>query len=103
MKQKEGETLIIRVDFKKDLKHLQNPSSKEVAVVNVPEMNFLVVDGAGNPNTAQEFKDGAEALYAVSYVLEFMIKKGKAAIDYGVMPLKGLWWADYMSQLSVQT
>jgi len=93
---------MIRVDLKKDLKHLYNPSSKEVSVVDVPEMNFLMVDGAGNPNTAQEYKDVVEALYAVSYALKFMIKKGEAAIDYGVMALEGLWWADDMSQFSVE-
>ena len=93
---------MIRVDLKKDLKHLYNPSSKEVSVVDVPEMNFLMVDGAGNPNTAQEYKDVVEALYAVSYAFKFMIKKGEAAIDYGVMALEGLWWADDMSQFSVE-
>ncbi len=91
-----------RVDLKKDLKHLYNPSPKEVAVVDVPEMNFLMVDGAGNPNTAQEYKDAVEALYSVSYALKFMIKKGETAIDYGVMPLEGLWWADDMTQFSVE-
>jgi len=65
-------------------------------------MNFLMVDGAGNPNTAQEYKDSVEALYSVSYALKFMIKKGEAAVDYGVMPLEGLWWADDMTQFSVE-
>ena len=65
-------------------------------------MNFLMVDGAGNPNTAQEYKDAVEALYSVSYTLKFMIKKGETAIDYGVMPLEGLWWADDMTQFSVE-
>ena len=27
-----------------------------------------------------------------------MIKKGASGIDYGVLPLEGLWWADDMSQ-----
>ncbi len=91
---------MIKIDLKKDLKHLYNPSPKEVAVVDVSEMKFLMVDGAGNPNTAQEYKDAVEALYAISYALKFMIKKGEAAMDYGVMPLEGLWWADDMSQFS---
>lgn len=29
-----------------------------------------------------------------------MVKKGAPAIDYGVMPLEGLWWADDMSKFS---
>ena len=92
----------MKVDFRKELKHLYNPSSKEATIVDVPEMNFLMVDGAGNPNTAQEYKDAVEALYGVSYALKFMVKKGEAAVDYGVMPLEGLWWADDMTQFSVE-
>ena len=91
-----------KIDFKKELKHLYNPSPKEVVVVDVPEMHFLMVNGAGNPNTAQEYKDAVEALYSVSYALKFMIKKGEAAVDYGVMPLEGLWWADDMTQFRVE-
>jgi hypothetical protein len=64
-----------KIDFKKDLKHLYNPPAKEVVIVDVPQMNFLMVDGAGNPNTSQEFIDAIEALYGVSYALKFMIKK----------------------------
>ncbi len=92
----------MKIDFKKELKHLYNPSVKEVVVVDVPQMNFLMIDGAGNPNTSQEYKEAVEALYAVSYALKFMIKKGDTAIDYGVMPLEGLWWADDMTKFSVE-
>ena len=91
-----------KIDFKKEFKHLYNPSSKEPAIVDVPEMNFLMVDGEGDPNTAQEYKDAVEALYSVSYALKFMIKKSEVAVDYGVMPLEGLWWADDMAQFSVE-
>ncbi len=91
-----------KIDFKKEFKHLYNPSSKEPAIVDVPEMNFLMVDGEGDPNTAQEYKDAVEALYSVSYALKFMIKKSEVAVDYGVMPLEGLWWADDMTQFSVE-
>jgi len=92
----------MKVDFKKELKHLYNPSSKEATIVDVPGMNFLMVDGAGNPNTAQAYKDAVEALYAMSYALKFMVKRGEAAVDYSVMPLEGLWWADDMTQFSVE-
>ena len=90
-----------KIDFKKELKHLYKPSAKEVAIIDVPEMNFLMIDGVGDPNTAQEYKDAVEALYAVSYALKFMIKKGEKAIDYGVMPLEGFWWVDDMTQFSM--
>lgn len=85
------------IDYKKQLKHLYQPSQKEVEVVDVPEMNFLMVDGKGDPNNSLEYAEAVEVLFQVSYALKFMVKKGPLAIDYGVMPLEGLWWAEDMS------
>ena len=47
-------------------------------------------------NTPPEFANAVEALFGVSYALKFMAKKGALAIDYPVMPLEALWWADDM-------
>jgi hypothetical protein len=88
------------INFKKELKHLYQASSKEVVVVDVPPMNFLIVDGEGDPNTSQAFSDAIGALFAVAYTVKFMIKRGPLAIDYGVMPLEGLWWADDMTKFT---
>ena len=49
-----------KVDFKKSLKHLYTPNSKDFQVVDVPTMNYLMIDGHGNPNTAQAYKDAVE-------------------------------------------
>ena len=38
-------------------------------------MNFLMIDGSGDPNTSQEYKDAIEALFSLSYTLKFIIKK----------------------------
>ena len=89
-----------KIDLKKELKHLYTPSAKEVSIVDVPPMNFLMIDGQGDPNTAQAYQEAIEALFSVSYTLKFMIKKGAQAIDYGVMPLEGLWWAEEMTRFS---
>lgn len=86
-----------KIDYKKQLKHLFAPSAEKVEIVDVPQMNFLMVDGKGDPNTAKSFSDAIEALYPLSYTLKFMVKKGKKGIDYGVLPLEALWWADDMS------
>jgi hypothetical protein len=88
------------IDYKKQLKHLYGPSAAKIEIVDVPPMNFLMVDGAGDPNTSKSFGDAIEALYPLSYTLKFMVKKGKTAVDYGVMPLEALWWADDMSAFS---
>ena len=91
----------MKVDLRKELKHLYAPSAKEVLAVNVPKMNFLMIYGMGDPNTSQEYKDAVEALFSLSYAIKFMIKKEKS-IDYAVMPLEGLWWVDDMTRFSVE-
>jgi len=83
-----------KIDYLKTLKHLYGPSAKKVEIVDVPEMNFLMVDGEGDPNTSQAFKDAVEVLFSLSYTLKFMVKKGEMGIDYGVLPLQALWWSD---------
>jgi hypothetical protein len=89
-----------KIDLKKVLGDLYRPSAKEVGLVDVPTMNFLMVDGEGDPNTATAYAEAIEALFAMSYTLKFAVKKGDLAIDYGVMPLEGLWWADDMSSFA---
>ncbi len=86
--------MVQKIDFKKELKELYSPSAKEVTVVDVPEMNFLMIDGKGDPNKGPQFQKAVDALYAVSFTLKFMLKQGEAGRDYVVMPLEGLWWAD---------
>ncbi len=90
-----------KIDYKKELKHLYSPPDGKVVMVDVPRMNFLMVDGVGNPNAAKGFQDAVELLYGVSYALKFMIKKEKLAVDYTVMPFEGLWWTDDMSEFSM--
>lgn len=80
-------------DFKKELKALYNPSSKDFSVIEVPPLNYLMIDGEGDPNTAQAYKDAVEALFGVSYAIKFAIRE-RDGVDYGVMPLEGIWWSD---------
>lgn len=89
------------IDYKKTLKHLYQPTAKDVVEVVVPSMNFLMVDGAGDPNTSLGYQQAVEALYSVAYAIKFSVKRGPMALDYGVMPLEGLWWSDDMATFSV--
>jgi len=92
-----------KIDYKKELKHLYFPPAREVVEVDVPGMNFIMVDGKGDPNTSQEFQDAIEALYGISFTAKFMIKKeGEEEVDYVVPPLEGLWWAEDMARFSVE-
>ncbi len=82
-----------KLDLRKQLKHVYEPTSKEFAFVDVPPMQFLMVDGSGDPNTSQVFQDASQALYGMAYTLKFASKKD-LGIDYTVMALEGLWWSE---------
>ncbi|WP_129646853.1 GyrI-like domain-containing protein [Peristeroidobacter agariperforans] len=90
-----------KIDYKKELKHLYAASAKQPALVDVPTLRYLRIDGAGDPNTASAYREAVESLFSLAYTIKFAIKKGEAAIDYAVMPLEGLWWMDDMTQFSV--
>lgn len=81
-----------KIDLKKELKHLYLPSAKEVVLLDVPRMNFIMIDGQGDPNTSQTFKEAVNALYGLAYSVKFALKKQGIEPDYTVMPLEGLWW-----------
>lgn len=86
-----------KLDYKKEFKDLYLPKS-EPTLIDVPKMNFIMVDGKGNPNHEEgEYKSALELLYALSYAIK-MSKKGTYNIDgyfeYVVPPLEGLWWLE---------
>lgn len=83
-----------KLDLKKQWKELYGTKAGVIVAVDVPPLRYLMVDGAGDPNTSKAFQEAIEALYSLSYTLKFSLKKSPRAIDYGVMPLEGLWWAD---------
>ena len=89
-----------KLDLKKQYKTLYRPATGVVSVVDVPDFNFLMIDGHGDPNSAPAYAVAVQALYALAYTLKFTLKKGPAAIDYPVMPLEGLWWVPDMSLFS---
>lgn len=91
--------MLTKIDLKKELKHLYAPSSRRVAIVDVPAFNFIMIDGrmqpGETPETSQSFHDAMMALYGVSFTLKFMSKLRKHdPIDYTVMAVEGLWWTD---------
>ena len=90
-----------KIDFKKEFKALYRPSSKAFQLVDVTAMQFLMVDGHGDPNTAEEYQEAVEALYAVAYKIKFASKK-ELDKDYVVPPLEGLWWAADMDSFTVK-
>ena len=90
-----------KIDLKKELKAFYNPTAKDVTVIDIPKMNFIMVDGQGAPESPQ-FSQSIEALYPIAYTIKFDKKKA-AGIDYGVMALEGLFWADDMKVFMPET
>ena len=88
-----------KVNFRKELRHLYQPK-RTFVVVDVPPMQFLMIDGHGDPNVAPAYQAAVEALYAVAYKLKFTSKK-ELDRDYVVPPLEGLWWAEDMDTFTV--
>ena len=80
------------IDLKKTLKSYYTASAANPSIIDVPPMNGLMVDGMGDPN-GPAFQEAVGSLYSVAYTLKFAFKKDKA-VDYPVMALEGLWWAD---------
>ena len=87
-----------KTDFKKTLAAYQAPRG-EFRIVDVPDMQYLMIDGHGDPNTSPAFSDAVEALYPLAYKLKFASKRDLGR-DYVVPPLEGLWWADDMDSFT---
>ena len=84
------------LNLKEQYKSLYVPSAKKAALVQVPKLQFAMIDGAiekgKGPGTSPGFAEATQALYGISYTLKFTQKKRKTnAIDYPVMALEGLW------------
>jgi hypothetical protein len=87
------------LDLRKELKYLYMPSARKVEIVQVPRLQFTMIDGAmqqgEEPGSSGGFQESLQALYGISYTLKFMLKKRKTrAVDYPVMALEGLWWVE---------
>ncbi|MBF6349744.1 MULTISPECIES: GyrI-like domain-containing protein [Nocardia] len=87
-----------KLDFKRTLDAYQAERGR-FRVVEVPDLQYLMIDGHGDPNTAPEFTAAVESLYPVAYKLKFASKRGLGR-DYVVMPLEGLWWAEDMDSFT---
>jgi hypothetical protein len=87
------------LDLKKQYKGLYQPSAKKPVLVDVPDLQFAMIDGyiekGSEPGKSPNFAEATQALYSLSYTLKFTLKKRKVdPIDYPVMALEGLWWVE---------
>jgi hypothetical protein len=92
-------------DYKKEYKELYLPKAKPM-IVDVPEMQFIGVEGRGNPNDENgEYQKAIPVLYSVQYTIK-MSKMGNnipdGYFDYVVPPLEGFWWLDNNADFSLE-
>lgn len=85
-----------KLDYKKEYRDLYLPKQKPM-LIDVPNITYVTVDGHGDPNTSNEYKEALELLYGISFTIK-MSKMTDDKIDgyfeYVVPPLEGLWWLD---------
>ena len=82
------------VGARKRLRQLYLPSDKVFALVDVPDMQFVMIDGAGNPQS-EIYAHAMRWLFSVVYPIKRIAKErmGKHFVE---PPMEGLWWADDM-------
>ena len=83
-----------KFEWRKHSKELYLP--KKPTKIEAPAMKYFTIEGSGNPNDEQ-FRERVETLYAVSYAIRMMPKKGftpEGYFVYTVFPLEGVWDLD---------
>lgn len=86
-----------KLDYKKEFKELYSPKAKP-SIIEVPSMQFIMVEGAGDPNLEDgEYARAMEILYGLSWTIKMSKMSGwqpQDYFEYVVAPLEGLWWID---------
>lgn len=89
---------MVAIDPKKTL-DAYRAKRGEFRIVEVPPMRYLMIDGAGDPNTSPAYRDAVSALFPVAYALKFA-SRSELGVDTVVMPLEGLWHAPDMESFT---
>jgi len=82
-----------KIDLRHNSENLYNTSTEQSTFVNVPSMNFIMIDGEGNPHSSNEYHTAVDALTEVAYILNLTSRKN-LQIDYPAMPVEILWWKE---------
>lgn len=90
-----------KLDLRKKYKSLYSPASKDFTFIEIPALQYLMIDGHGDPAIVQDYVDAVQTLYSLTYTLKFHLKKTQG-IDYTVMGLEGLWWMSDMREFSLE-
>ena len=86
-----------KLDYKKAFPDLYAPKQAP-ALVEVPPMTFIMVDGKGDPNEeGGSYQQAVGLLYGLTFAIKMSRKSGDAPegyFEYVVPPLEGLWWSE---------
>ena len=80
-----------KLEYKKQFKDLYVPKKKPV-IITVPSINFISINGSGDPN-GEQFAYATSALYSFSYAVKMSYKSDNVPTnyyDYTVFPLEGV-------------
>ena len=88
----------MKVDLKNQIPTYSAPHDAFEVVV-VPPLQYLMIDGNGDPNVSAAYRDALATLYPVAYKLKFL-SRNDLDRDYTVMPLEALWWAADMASFT---
>ncbi|WP_136193079.1 GyrI-like domain-containing protein [Actinomyces procaprae] len=84
-------------DYKKEYKEFYAPPRRP-GIVTVPVMNFIAVQGSGDPNREDgEYQQAMSLLYAIAFTIKMSKRSGhlmEGYFDYVVPPLEGFWWQE---------
>jgi hypothetical protein len=83
----------MKYEWKKIEKDLYLPKERPT-LITIKPMPFFVIEGKGDPNTSEDFKEAVQALYSLSYGVKMMPKSGTMPVgyyEYTVFPLEGIW------------
>lgn len=85
-----------KVDYKKLYKDIYQPKTKP-ELITIPPIQYVVVEGQGDPNTSEDYQEAIRLLYGLSYTIKMSKmtnQKIEGYFEYVVPPLEGLWWGE---------
>jgi hypothetical protein len=89
-----------KLDLRKQYKDLYK-AGPQPSLLTIPPLQYLCLDGRGDPNRSPDFGAAMQALYALAYGIKFAAKKQNPPLDFTVMALEALWWAEDMNAFSL--
>jgi hypothetical protein len=88
----------VTTDFKKEIP-TYSARRGEFALVEVPPLQYLAIDGHGDPNTSPAYAEAVTSLYPLAYQLK-SLSRTELGHDYVVMPLEALWWSEDLTSFT---